>query len=311
MNKRIYYLFFSIIFLFTAQSYALSQCGCSASQQFLPPLHWIGSSELTHSAKKRLNIDAMYKHGFSDRRFQGSNSIAGSLDYSFHSFDFFSSYGITHYTSIDVALNYNIKLLDNYGFKSKGYGFSNLSAGIRHVLYETETSDFIVNAGSGFRIPMMKFQDIEKYPIATQPSNGAFGFYCFGLIQKSLPRYALNFLLFARGDFSFKNSIDYFFGPSITSSIFVSRRFTGNFITVGELRYSLLFQDKYQDTIYPNSGANLFMFVPRITYIFSNISISPFVEIPIYQYFKGEQIASKFSFGINFNYVLNLSSRKL
>lgn len=304
---------FSILIIGTIVSTTIplySQCGCSSSQQFLPPLHWLGSSEISISQKKRLHLDFMYKFATGNNLYKGTEIVPSQTDYKFHFIDFFSTYGLTNYTSIDFYLDYNFRLLNQYGFDTKGYGFSNASLGLRHTFYESENSDLVINGGSGIKIPLMKFKPIEEYPIISQPTNGSFGFYAFALLQKSIPNLSLNLLLYSRFDYNFKNNIDYKFAPSISSSLFLSRRFSTKFVALAELRHSFMFQDKYKDTTYPNSGANLIFLVPRLTFIFDEISISPYFELPIYQNYKGEQLGAKFAIGINFNYVYNFSRRK-
>lgn len=309
--KRIVFVAFSLVLhLLLVTLEAFAQCGCTSGQQFLPPMHWLGSSEVLTVAKKRLSFDFVYKYGNGNKTFRGTKQVSNLVDYDFHMLDLFINYGISNYLSLDLLLNYNFKKLEEYGFTHKGYGFSNLSAGIRYNLYETESSELVINAGFGINAPLMKLKPIEQYPIAIQPTNGSFGAYGFGLIQYSLSRNLLNLLVFTRINYNFQSSIDYLFGTGITTSVFASYRFTSAHVALVEMRYLLLTQDKYKDTLFPNSGANLLFIVPRFAYKNDNISISPFLELPIYQNFKGEQIGTRFSFGINFNYTLNLSKRK-
>ncbi|MFN3305653.1 MAG: hypothetical protein ACK42Z_00515 [Candidatus Kapaibacteriota bacterium] len=299
-----------ISFVIIARIEIFAQCGCSSGQQFLPPMHWLGTAEILTTAKKRLSFDLIYKYGNGNKTYSGTQQVSNLVDYDFHLFDFFLNYGVTNYLSLDLILNYNFKKLDEYGFTRKGYGFSNLSAGIRYNLYETENSDLVVNAGLGLRAPLMKLKPIEQYPLVTQPTNGSFGAYAFGLIQYSLFKKLLNLLLFSRFDYNFHSSINYHFGSASTTSVFASYRFSKALVSMVEFRYSFLARDKYKDTLFPNSGANLLYMVPRFTYRMDNISVSPFLELPVYQNFKGEQIGTRFSLGVNFNYTLNLSKRK-
>lgn len=288
-----------------------SQCGCSSSQQFQTPLHWLGTSEQIVTERKKLRLDLIYKFGIGDNLYKGSERISSNLDYTYHFINFFGSYGISHYTSFDLGLNYNIRNLNQYGFTSNGYGFSNLSFGARQTIFESESSDLIINAGVGVHIPLMKFKPIEDYPLVVQPSNGSFGAYAFGMLQKSFPKPSLNVLLFTRFDYYFKNELNYHFAPTNTFSFFISHRLFESLLILFEIRNNVAFQDKYNDTTYTNSGANITFLVPRITYKLGNISISPFVEIPLFQYYKGEQIGNKISFGLNANYLINFSKRNL
>lgn len=312
VSKRIFFGYCLVILLFFATRLHINaQCGCTSGQQFLPPMHWLGIAEVSTTAKKRLSLDFIYKYGNGNKTFEGTKQVSDVVDYEFHLFDLFVNYGISNYLSLDLLLNYNFKKLDEYGFKRKGYGFSNFSAGLRYNLYETGSSDFVISSGFGLRVPLMKLKPIEQSPTAIQPTNGSFGVYGFGFAQYSLLGKRLNLLLYSRLDYNFQNSANYQFGTAIITSVFTSYRFTEAIVSLLELRYSHLTQDKYNDTLYPNSGANMLHFAPRFSYKFGSYSLSPFLEIPLYQYFKGVQIGTRFSFGINFNYIINLSRRKL
>lgn len=289
----------------------LSQCGCGSSPQFQSPLHYLGTSEQVISERKKLRLDFMYYLGLGDKVYKGSEKTSASVDYIFHFLNFFGSYGISHYTSLDFNFNYNIRELNQFGFVTKGFGFSHISFGTRHTFYESEKSDFIVNAGGGIHIPLMKFKSIEQYPIVIQPSNGSFGAYAFGMLQKSFPELSVNFLLFARLNYNFKNDLNYHFAPTISLSSFISYKVLESLIALLEIRNFLAFQDRYNDTTYTNSGSSILSIVPRLTYKLDIISFSPFVEIPLFQYYKGEQIGTKISFGLNINYLLNFAKRKL
>ncbi len=306
---RTFFLLF--VFLFLTFYTCLGQCGCSSSQQFFPPLHWLGTSEIAISEKKRLRLDFMYKFGAGENLFKGSDKISSETNYKIHFFDLFASYGVSNYTAIDFYINYNLRLLSQYNFTTKGYGFSIAALGLRHTFYESDKSDLILNAGAGIKIPLMGFKPIEEHPILVQPTTGAFGINAFAFLQKSLPDYFFNILIYSRFDYNFKNNQKYQFGPSITSSLFLSRRFSERFTSLVEIRYSKLLSDKNHDTIYPNSGANLLLIVPRLTLFFEGISISPFAEFPLYQNYNGEQIGFRFALGLNINIVYNFSRRKL
>jgi hypothetical protein len=261
--------------------------------------------------KKKLFLDLMYRYSNGDKLYQNSKSLENLVEYNHHSIDLFGNYGITNFISVDFYLNYNIRSLTQYGFRTKGYGFSNIFTGIRYNLYESENSDILVMFGGGIKIPLMKFKPIEQYPIIVQPSSGSFGFYAFGTLQKSIQKYDINFLLYSRFDYNFRNSLNYHFGPSLSNSLFVSHRLGSNFVVLAELKYLHFVQDKFNDTVFTNSGGNYLAIAPRISYTSEKVNISPFVEIPLYQNYNGEQVGMKFSFGINFNYFYNLSRKRI
>lgn len=312
--SKIFVIFCFLFYIFFAfpSNYLFSQCECCLSgQQFLPPLHWLGSSEVGISERKRLRIDFSYKFAYSDRLYTKDIYRTDLTKFKNHSFSLFASYGLDYNTMLDFTLSYSVRSLRQYGFESKGYGFSNVYFGLRRNFYETETSDFILNFGAGLSLPLMKFKEIEGHPIVIQPSNGSFGLYAMGFGQKSFKTLNLNLLLFTRLDYYFKNSLNFQFGPNFVTSLLVSKRFSNKFNAITELRSEVHFKDKYNDSTYQHSGSRVFNLIPRITYQGESFSLSPYFELPVYQFYEGEQIGNKFTFGLNFSYVFNFARRKI
>jgi hypothetical protein len=95
------------------------------------------------------------------------------------------------------------------------------------------------------------------------------------------------------------------------TSFLLSKRFSDNFYSIVELRNQIHFKDKFNDSTYTNSGTKVLELVPRITFRTDEFSVSPFFELPIYQFYEGEQIGKNFALGINFNYILNFARRKI
>ena len=310
---RIYSTFISLfVFFLISSTYQLySQCGCSSGQQFSPPLHWLGTSETALSERKRLRIEVLYRFSSSNRLYNGDSYNSGLVDFKGHFLNLFGSYGLDAYTSFDFDISYSIRLLEQFGFRSKGFGFSNATVGLRRNIYETETSDFIFNFGLGFRFPLMDFKSIETYPIVIQPTDGSFGFYAMAFAQKSFRPANLNLLLMTRFDYQFENSLNYFFGPNLFTSVVLSKRFSDKIFSILELRGQIHFKDKYNDTTFSNSGAKILELIPRFTFLADEFSISPFFEFPVYQFYTGEQIGKNFAIGINLNYIFNFARRKI
>ncbi len=312
MLKKIVIFCFLLCNLFVfPKSFLFSQCGCSSGQQFLPPLHWLGTSEVGISERKRLRIDFSYKFAYSDRLYTKDTYRADLIKYKNHTISLFASYGLDSYTMLDFTLSYAFRSLLQYGFHFKGYGFSNAYFGLRRNFYETHNSDFILNFGAGLSLPLMKFKEIERHPIVIQPSNGSFGLYAMGFGQKSFQKQNLNLLLFSRFDYYFKNSLNFRFGSNFVTSLLVSKRFSEKFTAIAELRSEVHFKDKYNDTTYPNSGSQMFNLIPRVTYQIERFSVSPYLEIPVFQFYDGEQIGNKFAIGLNFSYLFNFARRKI
>ncbi len=288
-----------------------AQCGCSSAPIFIPSMQWLGAADNGLVPKKNLRIALFYRFAASNSLREGNTKIVGDVGYQNTVAQVIASYGLGHYTTLDFDISYAYRRLEQFGFESSGYGFSNLGVGIRQNVFESELSDFVVNFGFGGRMPLAKFKEIESYPIVIQPSTGALGIFAMLYSQKSFPALGLNLALLSKADYNFNNNKNYHFAPSVQVSLIGSKQIFENFSSLVELKGDVRFHDRYHDTLYSNSGSRAFFLVPQLNYKFEDIGLSLFGEIPIYQHFNGQQIGSGFAFGVYINWVINFNKRRL
>lgn len=288
-----------------------AQCGCSNAPMFVPPMQWLGPADNGLIPKKNLRLALFYRFATSSTLFEGSRQIRNAVDYQNSFIQAIASYGLSHYTTLDFDLSYSYRRLNQYGFESNGWGFSNLTLGLRQNIFESEFSDFTINIGFGTRFPLMKFKEIENYPIVIQPSTGSVGIFALFFSQLSLRNLGINIALFSRSDYNFENSQNYQFAPSVQASFIGSKELFQNFVFIAELKGDFRFRDRYNDTLYPNSGSSTLFFNSQINYKFKDIGVAFFGEIPIYQYFSGEQIGNGFAFGVYFHWLVNFNKKRL
>jgi len=137
------------------------------------------------------------------------------------------------------------------------------------------------------------------------------GIFALLFSQVSFRNLGINFALFSRADYNFENNQNYYFAPSIQTSLIVSKELFPNLVFVAELKSDFRFRDRYCDTLYPNTGSSVLLVEPQINYKFKDIGLSLSSEIPIYQYFNGEQIGNGFAFGVYFHWLLNFNKKRL
>ncbi len=304
-------IIYSILMVFFVSAELFSQCECSNAPMFAPPIQWLGAADNGLIPKKRLRIAMFYRFSTGSSLFERNRQISSTVDYQSNFIQAIASYGLTHYTTLDFDVSYSYRILNQYGFKSSGMGFSNLGLGFRQNIFESELSDFVINVGFGTRLPLMKFKEIENYPIVIQPSTGAVGIFALLFSQISFQNLGINLALFSRADYNFENNQNYYFAPSIQTSLITSKELFPNLVFIAELKGDFHFRDYYHDTLYSNSGSSTLFFNPQVNYKFKNIGVSFFGEVPIYQYFTGQQIGNDFAFGIYFHWLLNFNRKRL
>lgn len=298
-----------IILFISAELFA--QCGCSNAPIFVPPMQWLGAADNGLIPKRNLRFALFYHFSISSTLFDGGRRVHNAIDYQSNSIQTIASYGLSHSTTVDFDISYSHRRLNQYGFEFNGYGLSNLGLAIRQNIFESEFSDFVINIGFGTRFPLMKFKEIENYPIAIQPSTGAISIFALIFSQISFRNLGANIALLSRVDYNFENNQNYHFAPSVQTSFIGSKELFRNFILIVELKGDIRFRDRYYDTLYSNSGSSTLFFTPQINYKFRDIGVSLFVEVPTYQHFNGQQIGNGFAFGVYFNWLLNFNKKRL
>lgn len=304
-------IIFSILTIVVVSAELFAQCGCSSAPIFVPPMQWLGTTDNGLIPKKNLRIALFYRFATSVSLFEGSNQIRDAVNYQNNFIQAVASYGLSYYTTLDFDISYSYRRLNQYGFEYKGFGPSSLGIALRRNIFESESSDFVINTGFGTRFPLMKFKEIESHPIAIQPSSGAVSIFALIFTQMSFRNLGANLAFFSRADYSFENNQHYRFAPSIQVSLIGSTELFQNFVFVTELKGDLRFHDHYHDTLYSNSGSSILFFNPQINYRFKDFGVSAFGEIPMYQYFSGQQIGNGFAFGVYFHWLLNFNKKRL
>ncbi len=185
------------------------------------------------------------------------------------------------------------------------------------ALHQTE-----VTLGMGMKIPVGEFHDsmsigrdaltgeeyFEKKSLAIQPSSGAndFLFYAF-ISRKFIPQ---NLSLYLSSLYIIKgwNPDGDKFGDYFSVSAFTTKPIFPSFITVVQFKQEYMAQkEKLPGLQSPSSSADMAansggfktFFVPRIIFNYkNNVTLYSLIEIPLYQYCYGTQLASQVNFSI-------------
>lgn len=167
-----------------------------------------------------------------------------------------------------------------------------------------------------------------------QPSLGNFGFNSTLYVIKEDAFRALRFFLISKYEHNFWSIDGYFenrqfnFGNALNTSVFVSKHIhmppalswlTENWTAILQVRHEHKWQNQkrpdnflgYDDAneeiweygdweTVKNSGSDVVFIVPQINYTFvKKWNLSVMVDIPLYQYYQGIQLASDYAFSVN------------
>jgi hypothetical protein len=278
-----------------------------------------GTANLLTLNKKTIRVIPYYKYRYSNKYFRGNNQSNSTLyeDARYNYVGAIVGYGIIPRITMELETGYfiNKTMHDKLGYTLTGRGLSNGVISAKFGLIQNNDIRLFHSLSGGLKFPFTtkaKTADGTVLDKDLQPSTRAFGavFQSFLVKESSFTGY--RFFLVNRVEINRFNPDGYRVGNAYLNSIYVSKHIIrqiigGDWTLILQVRneirehdYSLLGKVK-------SSGGYLFFAVPQINFTLKerwNFSI--FSDIPVYQYFNGEQLANQFSFGANLAFDIGL-----
>ncbi len=273
-----------------------------------------GSTNQGTMLPKDLRVIAFYQfsngnHFFTGSKKQNYNYIEGAH---FHFTGFSLAYGITPKLTAEMESGYFFNrtirysengLKDNPHFHSKG--LADIVLLTKYALYKNRAHGWEITPMFGIRIPSTfrpQMVEGEILNIDLQPSTQSVGLLGGMFIYKGLPNKKTHLFWNNRFVYSFPNSQQYQFGVSWNSALFVSHSFNHRFTIIGQLRNEWRQQDSKNDYFRDSTGSNVVLFAPQFNVSASQKwNFSAQVEIPVYHYYQGTQLARSVSAAIVVN----------
>jgi hypothetical protein len=195
---------------------------------------------------------------------------------------------------------------------------SDIVLSAKYNIYKNADADLEYTAGIGGRIPVSRENITDPdngnmvLPQYMQPSTGSYALVLHSFLHRDFYKLGFHFFLMNRFELSAENQNQYTFGPSLASSIFLTKLVLPDITAMLELRNEIRTTDKHVEdgirSFVDNSGSNVFYISPQLNYNWNSFNISASFDIPFYQFYKGEQLGSKYAFAINLSYITNLGS---
>ncbi len=293
---RLFFLF--IIFVFISLK-GFSQC-CTAN-----PV--AGSVNIGVLTKNTFRSISYYRYSYSDTYFNGSEkSNLNFLKYSYYNFaGTLWSYGITNRLTADLQLGYYINRTEIFNtdpvYTQKGWGFSNGVASLKYAF--TKKGTFELTGGLGLKFPFTQQQltiDGVQLPQTAQPSTGAFGAVIQVFMQKAYLEKGLRFFLIHRTEINGTNTVYYRTGNSYSTAFYISKSINYRWTAIVQIRNENRAKDIRDNERIPISGGYELFFSPQINYsVTQKLNVSILADFPVYKYYNGTQLASKYAFVVS------------
>jgi len=298
-----------------------------SAQCFTSPGNPIGGVANTGTIRKNgFRLITFYRYSKSDKYMEGNENVdLIKVDKAVYNYmGMILGYGITKNLTVETEIGYfiNKKQWFNESLNlsepvKEGYGFSNAVVSAKFNIYKNDDKRFGIAASVGGKFPLrQEAQVVNNTELSTdlQPSTGSYGMVFQAFILKEKPFQAIRFFLLHRSEINFPTSPDFFlngveqqFGNLYYTSFIFSKHLhfrydwlTENWTAIVGIRNEVRSMDKQAGEVMEESGGYSFFLTPQLNYtIAERWNISALFDIPLYQYFNGVQLATKFAFSIN------------
>jgi hypothetical protein len=253
-----------------------------------------------------------------------------------------ASYGLTKRMSLELSSGYFLNKTKMFESPMTGSGFSNLVVSSKYAFYKNPVKRIEITGSLGGKIPLKSEEEklqsatieIPKHP-DVQSCLGNYGAIAQIYVIKENSFKGLRYFFISSYEHNFPSIDGYFdlrqfnFGNSLNTAVFVTKHLhmppafswlSENWTAIAQIRHEHKFQNQkrslnmmtdgnmeYGEWEYvKNSGSDVLFFCPQLNYTLAKkLNLSVQADIPLYQYYKGIQLASDFAFSINMTYDIN------
>ncbi len=274
-----------------------------------------GTGNLGVLDKKSLKVIATHRYSYSGKYMAGSGIYE----------PYFVKTGYFNHTGILLAYALNKRLtveMESGYFSNKsqtyvkgiipgnktGFGFTNITFTPKVNLLKK--NDWEITTGLGLKYPVGSYNKAFDGAVAEldiQPSTGAVDYIHTLFISKEYLSMHLRLFIYNRIEVKNANPLQYKYGNLYATSFFISysASFRWDFIAQG--RSEIRNKDErpaqikpYNMEKIPISGSQKVFISPQVNYnVSQTFSISVLADLPVYQYYNAQQLASSFAVALS------------
>lgn len=279
-----------------------------------------GTANLSIVDKYKLRTNTFFRFGYSEGYYEGS--AKSNFQYvdnaSYNYAGSILTYGLLNKLNAEVELGYYFNRTQNYAFTPsfslQGYGLNDGVFSIKYNLYKNADKELEFTGALGTKIPFRdKPQEVDnvELPVDVQPSGMAFGFVAQTFLYKGFIAKGLHLFLLNRYENGFENPNQYRFGQTFFTSFFVSKSLNHNWSFILQVRDEWRGQDQRYGQKIASSGGHLLFIAPQLNYnIRQKWNLSLLADIPVYRYYNGTQLGSKYAVSLLVTKEFDLSKKK-
>ncbi|HXB38946.1 MAG TPA: hypothetical protein VNZ49_00300 [Bacteroidia bacterium] len=311
---RLRYLLF-ILFLFSENSNLFSQCctsGCCTP----------GTANFGVLEKGDLLFFSFFKRNYSDSYYSGDRPNSFSYltnDYADYAGSNFS-YGITNKFTVQASIGYFTAKVENFDVPVIGQqqffakGLSDLETFLKYNIFNSKKDvlSFTLSGGAKFPTGAYKLQQNNvQLTRDVQPGTGSYsGIFIFYAMVKPFKNKKNSIMINSRTDFNGTNPAGYQYGVSNTNTISSVIKLYKEISLIVMLRNENRDCDKINNSrMFSSSSTRLFASPGISANVGHEIVFSFYGDFPVYQYYAGTQLASKYAFSFSLSKVFELHKK--
>jgi hypothetical protein len=280
----------------------------------------IGSLSSGTVWKNNIKLSLYSQYGISSNYKEGNKiSDFDLLDQGYYKFiGMIASYGFTENLTLSLESGYFLSKIQDYNLDVdddilEGFGLTELTILPKYKILNSIDNNVDLSFGLGLNIPFTKDPQVSKnvlLPIDVQPSTNALGFISDIYLNYPIHEHNLQLLFFNRVNInssSLYSGLDYRSGERVISSINILYNINDLFGSLLQFKHEFKSQDKFENKLIPSTGHNIFYMSPQLIYIYNELIQTSFLfDYPLYQDYRGTQLAIDYKISVALTYNLRL-----
>jgi hypothetical protein len=273
-----------------------------------------GSSNLLVLDKSSLRLITFYRYNYGNQFYEGRErsdfDLIRSANYNF--IGTLIGYGLLNKLTLEADLGYFVNKTYTYNldppYVLSGSGLSSSVLSAKYGIIKDNENRFFISSSLGAKIPFSTKPVIRngvELPVELQPTIGAYGFVFRLFMVKEKPLTGSRYFATCRVDINSENKQEYKLGTSVFSSLYYSKHLMfpwlkGDWTVILQVRNEIRQKDRKTTGWIESTGSNIFYFSPQLNlFIKEKLNVSLMVDVPVYKYLNGTQLATKYGISLN------------
>lgn len=265
-------------------------------------------------------ITMSYSHSRSNAYYRGSRVVEPFFVKGgyFHHVGLAGAYAVSRRLTVESEITYFASKVQEYVDGStpdsrRGFGVGDWSAMAHLRLIDDRRHHWTLSSGFGLKYPLGTYRQVRDgglLPLDIQPTTGAVDFRHSVFLLKGFPMrrwrlFAVNYV-----EVKTANPDGYRYGHLVSTALFGSASLGLRWDAAVQLRGEFRARDRRESGPIPVTGSSKLFISPQLAYAFSqSLVLTTNVDIPVYQYYRGGQLAS--TFGLNMSVIRRFGVGKL